>query len=112
MRDRRHVVLAVGLTATFAALPAAGWRTAQADELKDLRANQVLLEQRLDRLANGTPAPGGVYPSGTPAKTAGAAAATGSFPRSFLIPGTTTSVRVGGTIEFDAGHAFNGGTGR
>src|SRR5262249_29728809 len=57
-----------------------------ADELTDLRANQELLQQRIDQLAQVPAAPA------APA----AAAMAGSFPRSFLIPGTDTSLRVGG----------------
>jgi hypothetical protein len=71
-----------GLTAAIAlmACPPA----AKADELADLRANQELLQQRLEQLSQAAPAaPGG--PIGV-----------GSFPRSFLIPGTDTSLRVGG----------------
>src|SRR5260221_3728688 len=71
-----------GLTAAIALL--AGPPAAKADELADLRANQELLQQRVDQLAQVAPAaPGG--PIGV-----------GSFPRSFLIPGTDTSLRVGG----------------
>jgi porin-like protein len=61
----------------------AGVPSAKADELADLRANQELLQQRLDQLAQ-------VPPGGPP--TTGV----GSFPRSFLIPGTDTSMRIGG----------------
>src|SRR6266852_5671741 len=61
-----------------------GVPSAKADELADLRANQELLQQRLDQLAQAPP--------GAPPATAGV----GSFPRSFLIPGTDTSMRVGG----------------
>ncbi len=72
-----------GLTAAIALM--AGAPSAKADELADLRANQELLQQRLDQLSQAGPAavPGG--PIGV-----------GSFPRSFLIPGTDTSLRVGG----------------
>ena len=70
-----------GLTAAIALL--AGLPAAKADELADLRANQELLQQRLDQLAQAPPPPG-------------AALGVGSFPRSFLIPGTDTSLRVGG----------------
>ncbi len=70
-----------GLTAAIALL--AGLPAAKADELADLRANQELLQQRLDQLAQAAPPPG-------------AALGVGSFPRSFLVPGTDTSLRVGG----------------
>ncbi len=62
-----------------------GAPSAKADELADLRANQELLQQRLDQLAQ-------VPPSGPGVPAAGV----GTFPRSFLIPGTDTSMRVGG----------------
>src|SRR5438132_11666977 len=61
----------------------AGAPSATADELADLRANQELLQQRLDQLAQAPP----VGPAVT---------GVGSFPRSFLIPGTDTSMRIGG----------------
>ena len=61
--------------------------TASADELADLRANQELLQRRVDQLAQAGPSvgpgPGGPVMSG-------------SFPRSFVIPGTEVSLRVGG----------------
>jgi hypothetical protein len=81
---------------------------AQADELSDLRANQELLQQRLDQLAQ-IPSPGAVFPGGPPAPTAGAGIVGGSFPRSFLIPGTDTSIRVGGAITVNVMYFFNGG---
>ena len=59
----------------------------RADELADLRANQELLQQRLDQLAAET---GGATPR------PGSGIGVGTFPRSFLIPGTDTSLRVGG----------------
>src|SRR5713226_4512336 len=63
---------------------AIGVHSVNADELADLRANQELLQQRLDQLAQAAPA------------GPGAALGVGSFPRSFLIPGTDTSLRIGG----------------
>jgi hypothetical protein len=90
-----------GLTATIAlltALPAV-----KADELADLRANQELLQRRIDQLAQAAPLPGttgggSAQPLGyQPAP--GQPSLGGSFPRSFLIPGTDTSIRVGGFID-------------
>src|SRR4051794_4884578 len=78
------------LSSPFAILPYA----AQADELPDAQAKNQLLQQRLDQLAQ-IPGPGGLYPGGPPAPTAGAGIVGGSFPRSFLIPGTDTSLRIG-----------------
>ena len=73
-----------------------GIRASKADELADLRANQELLQKRLDQLSQapppGAPAPSYVPGFGPQAPGAGAGApiVTGSFPRSFLIPGTDT----------------------
>jgi hypothetical protein len=65
--------------------------SANADELSDLRANQELLQRRVDQLAQAGPGafpPGGGGPGGP--------VMAGSFPRSFVIPGTEVSLRVGG----------------
>ena len=99
----------VGLTAIVAVqtvLP-----VAKADELADLRANQLLLQQRIDQLAQATkefPGQAGpkVYGQG-PAPTTPSFG--GSFPRSFLIPGTETSIRVGGRIDFTVLDFLQGG---
>ena len=97
-----------GLTATVALL--SGLPAAMADELADLRANQELLQQRIDQLAQAPISPvGGLYPGGAPAASAGQPSLGGSFPRSFLIPGTDTSLRVGGTITLNVKYNFNGG---
>ncbi|MGE5270463.1 MAG: porin [Thiohalocapsa sp.] len=94
-----------GLAAAMLLLPGA---SAKADELADLRANQELLQQRIDQLAQ-IPGAGGLYQGPGGAKTAGQGIVGGSFPRSFLIPGTDTSIRVGGAIRFHIKHNFNGG---
>ena len=79
-----------------------GSPVSKADELADLRANQELLQKRIDQLSQapppGAPAPSYVPGFGPQAPGAGAGApiVTGSFPRSFLIPGTDTSLRIGG----------------
>src|SRR4029077_18260567 len=85
-------IIACALSAPLAIGPA------QADEVSDLRANQQLLHQRLDQLAQ-ILSPGAPYPGGPPSPTAGAGIVGGSFPRSFLVPGTDTSIRVGGRIQ-------------
>jgi Porin subfamily len=111
MKNGRNGILAAlgGLTATVALL--SGLPAAKADELADLRANQQLLQQRLDQLAQvpavGSPV-GGLY-GGGPAGPVGVPTLGGSFPRSFLIPGTDTSIRVGGQITVNATYFFNGG---
>ncbi len=78
-----------------------GLPAAKADDVSDLRTNNQLLQQRLDQLAQVGPAKP-LEPAGTPTLA-------GSFPRSFLIPGTDTSLLVGGQIFFDAEHFFTGG---
>src|SRR5262245_8171676 len=99
-----------GLTATIALLT--GLPAAQADELADLRANQELLQRRIEQLAQGAvPRGGGAAGSnvyGTEA-VPGAAMSGGSFPRSFLIPGTATSSRVGGFVDETFDYWFQNG---
>jgi hypothetical protein len=67
----------------------AGGPGAAADELSDLRATNDLLQQRLDQLGQS---------QDKPAPAPGAPLSAGSFPLSFLIPGTDTSIRVGGSV--------------
>src|SRR6266699_3600824 len=97
-------------------IPAIGWvlpglllvtglSTARADELADLRANQELLQRRVDQLAQAGPSAG---------PGPGGPVLSGSFPRSFVIPGSEVSLRVGGQavgsmIWFMKGHATGGG---
>jgi hypothetical protein len=89
----------------------AGLPAARADELADLRANQQLLQQRIDQLAQATkefPGQAGSRVYGQ-APAPGAPTLGGSFPRSFLIPGTDTSLRVGGFVDFTILDFLNGG---
>jgi len=100
-----------GVTATIALLT--GLPAANADELADLRANQELLQRRIDQLAQGaTIPPSRVSPGIAPAMGTeaipGQAIIGGSFPRSFLIPGTDTSIRVGGFIDLTGLYFLNG----
>src|SRR5437588_1922208 len=93
MTNKRNIgtVAALGgLTAAVALITALP--SARADELGDLRANQELLQRRIDQLAQ-VPPPGA--PPGGPGGPGGPVMA-GSFPRSFVIPGTEVSLRVGG----------------
>jgi hypothetical protein len=96
-----------GLTATIALLTRLP--VASADELADLRANQELLQRRIEQLAQGAaqgrPGVPGAY--GAEAHP-GEMAIQGSFPRSFLIPGTDTSIRVGGFIDETLDYYFVG----
>src|SRR5271169_3503590 len=87
-----------GLIAAIAFLT--GSPAARADELANLQANQELLQQRIDQLSQAPPGAPGPYVPGfgpeTQAKPGGIPVVGGSFPRSFLIPGTDTSIRIGG----------------
>jgi hypothetical protein len=105
MKERR-AVLAWSLPLILAAVGAA---QANADELSDLRANNQLLQQRLDQLAQAPAAPGGPYGGGAPNPAATTGATGGSFPRSFLIPGTDTSIRISGQITEILDYWMSGG---
>src|SRR5215471_15693333 len=99
-------------------VPAIGWTlpilmvatalpSARADELGDLRANQELLQRRIDQLAQAPP------PPPAPGAGPGGPVMAGSFPRSFVIPGTEVSLRVGGqgvgsVVWYLKGHAVGG----
>jgi hypothetical protein len=80
----------VAASALIVAIAFAMTPAARADELSDLRVNNQLLQQRLDQLSQTAP--------DHPEPATGKGLAAGSFPRSFLIPGTDTSVRVGGSV--------------
>src|SRR5438105_3723715 len=90
MRRGAGIVPAIGWTLPAVVL-ATGLSSARADELADLRANQELLQQRLDQLAQAGPA---AFPA--PGGGPGGPVLAGSFPRSLVIPGTEVSLRVGG----------------
>src|SRR5713101_6845499 len=97
-----------GLSATIALLM--DLPVASADELADLRANQELLQRRIDQLAQLPPTkafPGTPGALGTEAAP-GMPLAGGSFPRSFLIPGTDTSIRVGGFVDLSGLYYLQG----
>jgi hypothetical protein len=103
MTGRRNLCGMAAIGGPIAAISLlTGSPVSQADELADLRANQELLQKRIDQLSQapppGAPAPSYVPGFGPQAPGAGAGApiVTGSFPRSFLIPGTDTSLRIGG----------------
>ncbi len=86
-----------------------GVPSAKADELSDLRANNQLLQQKLDQVAQ-LPSSAGMYPGGPPNPAATTGATGGSFPRSFLIPGTDTSIRIGGNITEIFDYELEGGS--
>ena len=88
MKNRRNAAITAATACMLAAPLVIGMASAKADELADLRANQELIQSRVDQLAQMQPGP----PGAAPGSTVGA----GSFPRSFMIPGTDTSLRLGG----------------
>jgi hypothetical protein len=97
-----------GVTVALGVLLLVGAGAADADELSDLRAQMAVLRQKMDQVAQFAPGTtgGGVY--GTKA-VPGAGMIGGSFPRSFLIPGTDTSIRIGGMIDETAFYFFQNG---
>jgi hypothetical protein len=110
-RNIGRVAAIGGLTATVALLT--GLQAASADELADLRANQELLQRRIDQLAQArdpnVPRGGGVPGAYGTEAIPGQPIIGGSFPRSFLIPGTDTSIRVGGFIDETLDYYLTGG---
>src|SRR6516165_5977273 len=100
MTTKRKFGSAAAIGAPIAAFVLlAGSSAASADELADLRANQELLQKRIDQLSQAPPQAAPYVPGFGPEthkEVAGIPAVGGSFPRSFLIPGTDTSLRIGG----------------
>ena len=94
-----------GSTAALAMLT--GLAGARADELQ---VNQKALDQRIDQLAavGLQPGAGAVFSIDQNA-AAGAAVVAGSFPRSFLIPGTDTSLKIYGQITEVLDYYMTGG---
>ncbi|HEV2336520.1 MAG TPA: hypothetical protein VGS13_13545, partial [Stellaceae bacterium] len=99
IRKRTIGILAALGGPTVALALLLGVPAAKADDT-NLQANPELA-QRLDQLAQ--------VGTAKPQVPAGTATIAGSFPRSFLIPGTDTSLLVGGQLELDAGYWFSGG---
>ena len=98
MKNGRTVALTAAMAGALIVPLAIGQPAARADELSDLRANQQLLQQRVDQLAQLAAAPG----------AKGAPVLAGSFPRSFLIPGTDTSMAISGFIRLNIDYFFQG----
>src|SRR6185437_2141771 len=94
-RNIGTIALLGGSTAALAMLT--GLDGARAD---DLKVNQQLLSERLDQLAAVGLQPGaGAYLGTDQGPAAGAPVSGGSFPRSILIPGTETSLKIYGQIS-------------
>src|SRR6516225_4952201 len=99
-RNIGSVAATGGLIAAIALLT--GLPAASADELADLRANQELLQKRIDQLSQAPPQAAPYVPGFGPEthkEVSGVPTVGGSFPRSFLIPGTDTSLRIGGFVN-------------
>jgi hypothetical protein len=95
----------IGTMAALGGLAAAvtlltGAPATRADELADLKANQELLQKKLDQLQ---------LALGAAPVAPGAPSMAGSFPRSILIPGTNTSIAIGGYVNLEASYWFTGG---
>jgi hypothetical protein len=90
MNRRRN---SCGLAAAVAVL-LAGLAPARGDDLSDLRVKQQQLQQQLDQLQGESETPPGETAAPNRPPVAG-----GSFPRSFVIPGTNTSLSIGGSVQ-------------
>src|SRR5689334_2271906 len=96
MQKRRNDTVVGALAASLLIPLITSANPARGDERTDLRVNQELLQQRIDQLAqSGNPGAGSVL-APTTGGPVNVQMTGGSFPRSFLIPGTHTSIRVGG----------------
>jgi hypothetical protein len=107
MKGRRIATVAALGTSTAALAMLTGLAGARADELSDMRLNQQLLSQRIDQLAAVGLAPDVFSVNTNPAASAPTTA--GSFPRSILIPGTDTSLKVYGEIDEVIDYWMSGG---
>src|SRR5579884_4273655 len=102
MTRRTGAAVALGGMMAAAVALSAGFPGANADELSQLRANQQILQQELANLEQQAAL-------GAKPVAPGAPTIAGSFPRSFLIPGTNTSIQIGGYVNLDAAYWINGG---
>ena len=107
MKARKLGTIAALGTSTAALAMLTGLAGARAD---DLQINQQLLDTRIDQLAAvGQQPGGGALFSVDQNRAAGAAATAGSFPRSILIPGTDTSIKIYGQITEILDYYMTGG---
>jgi len=111
MIRRRNLCSVAAIGGIGAILLLVGSSVSRADELADLRANQELLQKRIDQLSQAPPQAAPFVPGFGPetiAKPTGLPVSGGSFPRSFLIPGTDTSLRIGGFANLNVLWYING----
>jgi hypothetical protein len=108
VKARKIGIIAALGSSTAALAMLTGLAGARADELQ---LNQQLLDQRIDQIAAGQGAGGGGNDqfSVTPNAAAGAPVTGGSFPRSILIPGTDTSIKIYGQITEIVDYYLSGG---
>jgi hypothetical protein len=114
MSRRNRIVcdlVAIGVPTAAVAL-LTGLSAARADELSDVRANQQQIQQRLDQLSQPPELNSALGALGDGAFSARAASDQppvigGSFPRSFLIPGTNTSVTISGSVQQNFGYGVS-----
>jgi hypothetical protein len=109
MKNGRNAAMIATIAAALSAPLAIAPYAARADELSDLRANQQLLQERVDQLAQSQNVGSGSYMAPTGGGPTTVQMMGGSFPRSFLIPGTDTSIRVGGEIRVNTLYWITGG---
>jgi hypothetical protein len=107
MKARKLGTIAALGSGTAALAMLTGLAGARAD---DLQINQQLLDTRVDQLAAVGQQPGaGAVFSVDQNSAAGAAATAGSFPRSILIPGTDTSIKIYGQMTEIVDYFMSGG---
>jgi len=104
MKNIRQAVILGTFAGAFyvAAVP-----PAVGEELSALDSNREPWQRRLEQDAQGSASAGVAAASG--ASPAAAPMVGGSFPRSFLLPGTQTSFRISGEIRDVAAYWFSGG---
>jgi Porin subfamily/DcaP outer membrane protein len=106
MKGRKIGTIAALATTTATVAMLSGLSAARADELQ---VNQQLLDQRVDQLAAGQFSGPSVIGTTDVNPNAGAPVTAGSFPRSILIPGTDTSIKIYGQITEITDYYLSGG---
>jgi hypothetical protein len=102
-RNPRSRRLAAAGALAFLVVLLAEFAAARADEFSDLRSDQQQLKQQLDELqGTAQTLPRGSGP-GTRPSPGQPPVVGGSFPRSFVIPGTDTSVSISGSVQTNFG---------